>query len=421
MQLLVATWFSVFVSVCVFVLLGLVEYKVLDLYLNNPTYIEQQTEKEVLALEQFIKFNNVSSKDVQKLRGFVRKRRNIVLVLFDENGILFDSTSNWKNMRESEGPYRLNSYYIKLKDKTVQASVVYLLDYKLHLIYSNFRVIVSILVFVLVILSVIKKKTDYINKISDEIKILEGGSLEYCMTIQGNDELTDLVRSIDDMRVAILSKQEKENEMQAASHKLVRSMSHDLRTPLTVLIGLLDIIESKKYQNTEQLECYTGKCREKAYQIKEMSDKLFEYFLAYNAEEDELDFDAYDISVLHEMLEDWIFSITDKGFNVDYTLSEERCRVRLDVKYFRRVFDNIFSNIIKYADKGSDIVIKEKVENGKIEISFSNRVNKNLEKVESTNIGLDVCTKIMSCHKGEFEYEGTEDVFTSKIKMGIID
>jgi signal transduction histidine kinase len=405
----------------VFVLLGLVEYKVLDLYLNNPTYIEQQTEKEVLALEQFIKFNNVSSSDVQKLKGFVRKRRNIVLVLFDENGILFDSTSNWKNMRESEGPYRLNSYYIKLTDKTVQASIIYLLDYKLHLIYSNFRVIVSILVFVLAILSLIKKKTDYINKISDEIKILEGGSLEYCMSIQGNDELTDLVRSIDDMRVAILSKQEKENEMQAASHKLVRSMSHDLRTPLTVLIGLLDIIESKKYQNTEQLECYTAKCREKAYQIKEMSDKLFEYFLAYNAEEDELDFDAYDISVLHEMLEDWIFSITDKGFNVDYTLSEERCRVRLDVKYFRRVFDNIFSNIIKYADKGSDIVIKEKVENGKIEISFSNRVNKNLEKVESTNIGLDVCTKIMSCHKGEFEYEGNEDVFTSKIKMGIID
>jgi signal transduction histidine kinase len=240
------------------------------------------------------------------------------------------------------------------------------------------------------------------------------------MTIKGNDEISDLVRSIDDMRVAILSKQEKENEMQAASHKLVRSMSHDLRTPLTVLIGLLDIIESKKYKSAEQLEEYTAKCRAKAYQIKEMSDQLFEYFLAYNAEEDELDFEAYDVQVLNEMLEDWIFSITEKGFNVEHTLTDKVCRVRLDVKYFRRVFDNIFSNIIKYADKNEKVIIREVVENGKIVISFSNTINKNIEKVESTNIGLDVCTKIMSCHKGEFEHESDDENFTARIKMRVI-
>jgi signal transduction histidine kinase len=340
--------------------------------------------------------------------------------MYDEDGMFFDSTEPHKDNKNSPKPENVNIYEIKLADKTVQANIIYLLNYKQHIVYLNVRLMISIIVFVFLLLTAIKKKTDYINLISDEIKILEGGSLEYCMTIKGNDELTDLVKSIDDMRIAILSRQERENQMQSASHNLVRSMSHDLRTPLTVLIGLLDIIESKKYKSAEQLEEYMKKCRGKAYQIKEMSDQLFEYFLAYNATEDELDFDVYDISVLNEMLEDWIFSIGEKGFNVDYTGITQSCNVRLDIKYFRRVFDNLFSNINKYADKNYPIVIKGAIENGKVVISMENMVNKALEKVESTNIGLDVCTKIMSCHKGEFKYEGTEEKFKVRLKLNII-
>jgi K+-sensing histidine kinase KdpD len=162
------------------------------------------------------------------------------------------------------------------------------------------------------------------------------------------------------------------------------------------------------------------KCRGKAYQIKEMSDQLFEYFLAYNATEDELDFDVYDISVLNEMLEDWIFSISEKGYKVDYKAIDKMCNVRLDVKYFRRVFDNLFSNINKYADINYPIVICGGIENGKIAISIENTVNKSIEKVESTNIGLDVCSKIMSCHKGEFKYESTDDKFRVKLKLNVI-
>ena len=76
-----------------------------------------------------------------------------------------------------------------------------------------------------------------------------------------------------------------ERAAQEANNQLITSMSHDIRTPLTSLIGYLDIISGHKYKNEQELQKYIGSCSDKAVQLKDLSDKLFQYFLVYNNEE----------------------------------------------------------------------------------------------------------------------------------------
>ena len=57
---------------------------------------------------------------------------------------------------------------------------------------------------------------------------------------------------------------------------------------MTSLIGYLEILNMHRYENEEQLQKYLEYCRKKAFQIKKVSDRLFEYFLVYGKEEKEL-------------------------------------------------------------------------------------------------------------------------------------
>ena len=72
--------------------------------------------------------------------------------------------------------------------------------------------------------------------------VLKGGDLNYQITIRGNDELAALAGEMDSMRRAIRSRQEEEELAHLANRGIVTAMSHDLRTPLTALMGYLDIL-----------------------------------------------------------------------------------------------------------------------------------------------------------------------------------
>jgi len=74
---------------------------------------------------------------------------------------------------------------------------------------------------------------DYILQLSKEIQILEGGSLEYAITVKGKDELSKLAEGIEGMRKSFKRMIRKETEIVRENQKIVTEMSHDLRTPIT--------------------------------------------------------------------------------------------------------------------------------------------------------------------------------------------
>ncbi|MEG0924579.1 MAG: ATP-binding protein, partial [Anaerovoracaceae bacterium] len=176
--------------------------------------------------------------------------------------------------------------------------------------------------------------------------------------------------------------------------------------------------DGKKYQSEEELDRYITTCRDKAFQLKDLSDKLFQYFLVFGNQENDLKLEEVDANILFEqILGEHIVELYSCGFNVDQqiNLCPEGCIVKTEITYLRRVFDNVFSNIIKYADKQSPISVILEMDNNKIRIKIFNKKSKGADKVESTRIGIKTCQKICNDLKGKFEISETEKDYCTEI------
>ena len=73
-------------------------------------------------------------------------------------------------------------------------------------------------------------------------KFLEGGNLDYKITVSGKNELSSLAKGLDDMRIAFKEKNDNEIQMLKANKRIITEMSHDLRTPLTSVMLYSDIL-----------------------------------------------------------------------------------------------------------------------------------------------------------------------------------
>ena len=204
------------------------------------------------------------------------------------------------------------------------------------------------------------------------------------------------------MRKSIIQRQAGEEAARQANQELITAMSHDLRTPLTSLIGYLDILTTRRYQNQEQARACLENSRKKAYELKDLSDKLFEFFLVYGRE-DAPKLETVDCAAfLMQTLEEGLFLLEDQGFSVERDTPDPKCLLRVDVGLLRRALDNMVSNLRKYADPSAPLKLRWRQRDGRFELELSNRVHP-APKVQSTGLGLKTCKRILALHGGSFE------------------
>ncbi|MGO4987585.1 histidine kinase dimerization/phospho-acceptor domain-containing protein [Gallicola sp. Sow4_E12] len=210
------------VGICIGTLLffGLrqVSYTILDKELFNWSSIINQENKTVRSLQNYINENDLALADVDQLE---------VQMLAEPDANL-DKTDPAYPVYFKDGIAQMISFttyesYYRAAD-TVSAGI-------------------SFLAFLGIVLYSIRRKLKYITKIESELKILGGGDLTYPITIKGKDELASLAKEVERMRCALLERQETEEAAHEANRGLVTAMSHDLRTPLTALIGYLELLK----------------------------------------------------------------------------------------------------------------------------------------------------------------------------------
>ena len=423
-QFTLAALGSVFIAVMVFLLISYCGAGVIKAKVQNSDYVEQSIAKKVNEFQTYVSNNHISVYDTDSVSAWVRKERNVMLAIHDNGKVIFDSTHAWRknhSIEDEPPPHSYRTLYsIQFADKEAYIECFVLIEFKFIVAVNYMAIFIAIAVFLLVFTSFIRRKVQYITKLEKEVNILEGGDLSYKLTVKGDDELTYLANSIDNMRLSIIERQKEEEQARLANHKLVTAMSHDLRTPLTILIGLIEIIDGKKYKTEQELETYITKTKNKAYQIKELSDKIFEYFFAFDIKESELDKEPYGTDVINTMIEDYVFSLSENGYIFDCSLCDAPVSVMLDTNVFGRVFGNIFSNILKYADKSKPIIIKSRIDNDRLVINVSNSVIGNVHTEESTNIGLEVCRNILKQHNGSFENTENGSEFSVQLVLPVI-
>ncbi len=258
--------------------------------------------------------------------------------------------------------------------------------------------------------------TKRIGLLQKNVRIIEEGDLEHNISQGGNDEISLLARDVGSMRDAIVDNMTRERRAWEANAGLITAMSHDIRTPLTVLLGYIDLIEMQN--NGEISSEYIEACRENALRLKNLSDDMFSYFLVFGRSESKTELVSVSVRPLvMQIVSEYTILLSERGYKLESAGEIPDASVKIDERYFRRVLDNIFSNIIKYADGEHSVILGAECDGETLTFSCTNRIRTDKDIPESNGIGLKTCMKMMEEMGGALCVEEGNGSFTVKLSV----
>lgn len=153
------------------------------------------------------------------------------------------------------------------------------------------------------------------------------------------------------------------------NRQLMTSLSHDVRTPLTTLLGYLDAVH-KNMVNGQEREDYIETARKKAHDLKEYIDVLFDWF-KLNSNEETISMEPHEIAELtRNLLKDWIPVFEEKALDYDIDIPQNRLIASVDIDGYTRVIGNLIQNVITHSG-ASKIEIGLFTQSGNINISVA--------------------------------------------------
>ena len=277
----------------------------------------------------------------------------------------------------------------------------------------------GVVVFTVIQLSYAGKLTRRILALSRKAALVSAGEIDTPITAEGSDEIAALANDIDTMRRSVIERLGSEKRAWEANSELITAMSHDIRTPMTSLLGYLELLNGgglDERQRTQLTASAYGKARE----LKDLTDELFRYFLVFGNTELQLDKQPYDAPMLLEqLLGEAAFELQDQGFTVQQPPFTESCSVTTDPMYLKRVVDNLVSNIRKYADPARPVVMLAERRGNELTVVFSNAVRRGGSRVESSKIGVRTCEKLMQVMGGRFTVTSDADHYAAEFALPV--
>ena len=240
------------------------------------------------------------------------------------------------------------------------------------------------------------------------------GDLNHPILINSNDEIGELSEQINNLRLILKDNFATEEANRKANYELVTALSHDIRTPLTSLMGYLDIIRLKKYRNDEQYNLYLNNSIDKVNQINELANKMFEYFLVFSKEQD-TELTKMSLGVIYEYMIENIDVLNEHGFIIEKSLEPRDAFIRGNINLIKRIINNIFSNLLKYANINQPVYIKMTTDENNLKLVFKNQKKNTTNYIESNQIGLRSVQQMLKIHDGSFMVVDDENTFNVTI------
>lgn len=404
-QLLRLLLVASFASVIVFFAANYVIGYVIDSLYYHSDYEENRNEGYVEELQQYVEEEELSTRDTEDLKEWVQEQKIISLSVYKDNIQVFDSVYPEQELWEERiiaNYYSWETYYpIRFSDGEAKVSITGLYAYQFHNYAFIAELILSFVLFLILVLTGIRRKMDFILQLRDEIDILEGGSLDYRITVKGKDELAALAEGIENMRVSFRSLIQEEAEMVQENQRIVTEMSHDLRTPVTAIMLYTEILKTGKYGTPDQLRQYLEKIEQKALRMKHLTDHLFEYSLLAGEEDIQLEEPESFKLLFYDVLSETASYLEQKGYFVSLQMEWPDVQLQISTDYLLRIMDNITSNILKYADPAAPVVISSVSGEQAAGIQFENRIQEPDHKTESTGIGIRNIRNMMTRMEGK--------------------
>ena len=168
------------------------------------------------------------------------------------------------------GNDRVYLIYSAIPDASIKYEVVSISN-------SFWALLFTFIVFTACFIFITNKKIKYLEEISQGLKIIASGNLNYKIKERGDDEIKNIASNINIMAQEIGKRIELEHAAEKTKTDLITNVSHDLRTPLTSVMGYLGLVLDKRYKNQDEMNEYLNIAFNKSERLKLLIDDLFEY------------------------------------------------------------------------------------------------------------------------------------------------
>lgn len=303
---------------------------------------------------------------------------------------------------------------------------------------------VYIFLFLLAIIAIIwrlvrRYRSFEMKHVVSELNYIAEGHFGHRIPSSTDPDLQEFIDSIHILVDSTVEAMEEERRIEQTKDELITNVSHDIRTPLTSIIGYLELVAEKRYRSFEELESYIQTAYQKSQQMRVLVDDLFEYTSVHQADVplNIIQFDM--VQLLEQLAIDFLIEAEEKQMEIKIKSVFDKFIMQGDTEKLVRVFNNLISNALKYGSGGSQIIIELKRKNNQfVEIIIKNDGEKipqealgqlferfyraeasRTQETASTGLGLAIAKSIVELHKGQILVETTDQwtVFTIQLPI----
>lgn len=258
-----------------------------------------------------------------------------------------------------------------------------------------------------------------LDHIIGELHYIAQGHLEHRIPFRVNGNQQHVITSVNALVDTITQAMEEERATEKSKDELITNVSHDLRTPLTSIIGYLGLIEDHQYNSEEDLVKYSHIAYDKAKQMKNLVEDLFEYTKVqqHGAPVNLMTIDLGQL--LEQVAASFELEASKKKIAINVTCDPSPLSISADPEKLGRLFSNLMSNALKYGHGASYIYMTAKQLGDKVVITVADDGEKipatalkhlfeRFYRVESsrnkatggTGLGLAIVQSIVKLHHG---------------------
>lgn len=299
-------------------------------------------------------------------------------------------------------------------------------------------VVSGILLFSVTFLLLQEPSIRYISHISDAIQNISEGDLNTTIDVIGDDEFSSMAANLNKMAEDIRQLMEKERESERTKNELITNVAHDLRTPLTSIIGYLELLAGNTRIDPEMRHKYIEIAYGKSKRLEKLIEDLFG-FTKLNYGKMSMHVAQLDlVKLLGQLLEEAYPNFAEKNLSYDLQSNVPAKMISADGNLLARLFDNLIGNAIKYGADGKRVLVQIFAGEEVVTVSVTNygyvippdelplifnkfyRVERSRSSsTGGTGLGLAIAKEIVDMHGGTIgvtsDLNGT--VFTVKLQV----
>lgn len=294
-------------------------------------------------------------------------------------------------------------------------------------------IFLGLAIFITVSMIFVNRKVKYIKFLTEEIKEIKKAGFGKVIEVKGEDELANLCRSINSMSLELREKIDNEKKIEENKNELITNVSHDLRTPLTSIIGYIDLLKKNKFEDKEKFNEYISIIDERSKSLNKLINELFEY-TKLSSHDVKLNYNNVNLcALIDQIVGEYIVIFNKVTLELEKDVPEKAIFINVDIEKVVRVLENLLSNAKKYSVKNTKVIIRVIEENKNAIISVTNKIEnisqEDLENIferfykidksrndsESSGLGLNIVKRIVELHNGEVKVELNDRFITFKI------